>query len=305
MTTRIEIATSVFDSRAAIRKKKFAHIFPAKKLTDLFLLDVYTIDKNLSEKQLNSLASALCNPVTQNFYFRTEQIKSEHALKQKFDWAIEIGYLPGVTDNVSHTVEEIATDLLKINFENGERVYTSQVTFLSGKLNEKEVQEIANSLYNPLIQRAHIKSRKQFERDGGMDVVVPSVKLTKKPAADEVDLDIPDEELTKIGKAGIANPDGTRRGPLALDLTFMKTIQAYFKKQKRKPTDIELESLAQTWSEHCKHTIFADPMDEIKDGLYKTFIKGATQEIRAKKGKNDFCISVFTDNSGAIAFDDE
>ncbi len=72
----------------------------------------------------------------------------------------------------------------------------------------------------------------------------------------------------------------------------------------RKPTDIEIESLAQTWSEHCKHTIFADPIDEIKDGLYKHYIQRATKEIRKKKGKKDFCISVFTDNSGAIAFDE-
>jgi phosphoribosylformylglycinamidine synthase subunit PurSL len=210
-----------------------------------------------------------------------------------------------VTDNVSHTVEEIATDLLKITFVNSERVYTSHVTFIEGTLTEKEVQELANSLYNPLIQRAYIKSRKQFEKEGGMDVVIPAVHLTKTPSADEVDLNISDDELATIGKAGIANPDGTRRGPLALDLMFMKTIQAYFKKLKRNPTDIELESLAQTWSEHCKHTIFANPIDEIQDGLYKTYIQRATKEIRKKKGKDDFCVSVFTDNSGAIAFDDE
>ncbi len=71
------------------------------------------------------------------------------------------------------------------------------------------------------------------------------------------------------------------------------------------PTDIELESLAQTWSEHCKHTIFAAALDEVEDGLYATYIKGATAAIRAAKGKDDFCVSVFRDNSGAIAFDDE
>jgi phosphoribosylformylglycinamidine synthase II len=305
MTTRIEIATTVFDSRAAVRQKKFNELLSAKKIANIFLLDTYTVDKQLSETQLTNLASTLCNPVTQAFHFRTEKTKSEYALAQTFDWALEIGYLPGVTDNASHTVEEIATDLLKVSFQNGERVYTSQVTFIDGKLTEKEVQELANSLYNPLIQRAHIKTRKQFEKDGGMDVVVPSVKLTKEPSADEVDLDISDEELVKIGKAGIANPDGTRRGPLALDLAFMKSIQAYFKKLGRKPRDIEIESLAQTWSEHCKHTIFANPMDEISEGIYKTYIQGATKKIRKNKGKDDFCVSVFTDNSGAIAFDDD
>ena len=73
---------------------------------------------------------------------------------------------------------------------------------------------------------------------------------------------------------------------LISSLRIMKTIQTYFKKLGRQPTDVELESIAQTWSEHCKHTIFADPIDELKDGLFKTYIKGATEKIRKqKKGK--------------------
>ncbi|MFH1420608.1 MAG: AIR synthase-related protein, partial [Candidatus Aenigmatarchaeota archaeon] len=93
-------------------------------------------------------------------------------------------------------------------------------------------------------------------------------------------------------------------GPLALDLKYMHAIRYYFHQQGRNPTDVELESLAQTWSEHCVHTITTGEMDEIKDGLFKTFIKKATDEIRAKRGKDDFCRSVFEDNSGAIIFDD-
>ena len=69
---------------------------------------------------------------------------------------------------------------------------------------------------------------------------------------------------------------------------------------------MELESLAQTWSEHCKHTIFASPMDDdVPDGLYKTYIQAATNRIRKEKGENDICLTVFTDNSGAIIFDDQ
>jgi len=119
-----------------------------------------------------------------------------------------------------------------------------------------------------------------------------------------VSLSVSDEELKKIGRDGILDEDGTRRGPLALDIHSMKAIQKYFKKLGRDPKDIELESLAQTWSEHCKHTIFANQIDRIKNGLYKTYIKGATNLIRKQKGNKDFCISVFSDNSGGIVFDD-
>ena len=86
----------------------------------------------------------------------------------------------------------------------------------------------------------------------------------------------------------------------------MHAIRDYFKKNGRNPTDVELESLAQTWSEHCKHTIFASAMDDdVPAGLYKTYIQAATNKIREEKGENDICLSVFSDNSGAIIFDDQ
>lgn len=301
MTTRIGIGATVFDTRATVRQKKFQNL-GYKQISDLWIYDVYTIDKQFSQQQLDDVASRLANPLTQNVIFRTEKIKVTPP--KKFAFAIEIGFLPGVTDNVAHTTKEIIEDGLNVKFTDTEGIYTSQVTFLSGNLTETDANQIGLTLYNPLIQRAHIKNYSQYVKDGGMDVIVPKVKIVHKPSVSEVNLNVSDEELATIGKQGIANPDGTRRGPLALDLMYMKTIQAYFKKLKRNPTDIELESLAQTWSEHCKHTIFADPMDEVTDGLFKTYIKKATEEIRKKKGKDDFCVSVFTDNSGSIAFDE-
>ncbi|MDE2589754.1 MAG: phosphoribosylformylglycinamidine synthase, partial [Patescibacteria group bacterium] len=305
MPVRIEIATVVFDSRAVLRKNKFSDFPFADKIQDVFLLDVYTTDKHFYDEQLDKLGSALCNPVTQQYFFRTQDRGNDYILNKPFDWVVEVGFLPGVTDNVAHTVKEIAMDLLKVSFDNGEDFYTSQATFITGKLTKEEVEEIANSLYNPIIQRVRIKSRKEFEKDGGMDVIIPKVTLTQTPQVTEVNLTVSDEELETIGKAGIANADGTRRGPLALSLQYMKTIQEHFKKLERNPNDIELEAIAQTWAEHCKHTIFADPLDEIANGLFKEHIKKATEEVRKKKGKKDFCISVFTDNSGGIAFDDE
>lgn len=302
MTTRIEIGASVFDTRAAVRQKKFQNA-GYKHITNIWILDVYTIDKDFEQTQLVEIASRLANPLTQNAFLRTEKIKATPP--KKFAFAIEIGFLPGVTDNIAHTTREIIEDGLTVKFATTEGVYTSQVTFVDGKITEKDAKDIAASLYNPLIQRAHIKRYTDFVKDGGMDVIVPKVKLAHKPTVSEVNLSVTDDELTKIGKQGIVNPDGTHRGPLALDLIYMKTIQEHFKNLGRNPTDIELESIGQTWSEHCKHTIFADPIDEITDGLFKTYIRRATEEIRTRKGKDDFCISVFTDNSGGIALDDD
>lgn len=329
MAVRIEVATTVFDTRADLRKKKLQNL-GYKNIKDIQILDVYTIDKDFTTAQLEEIGSRIANPVTQTFMVKGEEKRVKEDEKM-FAYAIEIGFLPGVTDNVSHTTKELIEDLLHTEFTNDEDVYTSHVMFITGDVTQKEAEAIANNFYNPLIQRVHIKSYKDFMKDGGMDVIVPKVTLKKTIEVSEVNLNVSDEELEKIGKQGIANSDGTRRGPLALNLQFMKTIQAYFKKLGRNPTDIELESIAQTWSEHCKHTIFADPIDDVKEGLFKTYIKRATEVIRKEKAQRviarnemtkqsqkrnrhadardddpgDFCVSVFTDNSGGIALDDD
>ena len=140
-----------------------------------------------------------------------------------------------------------------------------------------------------------------------MDVVIPLVDLHELPAAELVSLDLDDPDLIRIGKEGIVDSEtGQRRGPLALDLAQLHAIRDYFATKGRKPTDIEIESLAQTWSEHCKHTIFASPLeDDMPKGLYKTCIQAATNRIRQERGEKDICLSVFSDNSGGIIFDDQ
>ncbi len=298
MANRIEIIPTNGDTRAQVRNEKLRRSGFGRKLKDINLVDVYTIDSRIKKSDLNKVASMLTNPVT-------EKSSINKSLSPKeFDWAIEIGYLPGVTDNIAHTAKEGIEDLLGSKLNENEGVYSSQVTFLSGKLSLEEVTKISESLANPLIQRISIKNYEEFKKNG-MDVIVPKVRLNTEQKVDLVDiLNASTEELVVIGKQGIENSDGTRRGPLALDLICMKTIQAYFKNLDRNPTDVEVESIAQTWSEHCKHTIFADPMDRIEDGLYNTYIKAATEIIRKQKGDKDFCVSVFTFFSGAIIFDE-
>lgn len=268
----------------------------------------YLINADLNTSQLNILAGLLTNKKLENYFIDKLPNLS------KFSYLIEIGFAPGVTDNVAHTVMEEMADSLNRPFKLGEGVYTSKIFLIKENIGIKEANKFASTLYNPLIERAGVFSLPLSTR-GGLGRGVPEVILPKKKDVVVVKIiGATDEELIKIGKEGIQDPDGlpaqagTRRGPLALDLASMKVIQKYFKSIKRDPTDIELESLAQTWSEHCKHTIFANSIDDIKDGLYKTYIKGATNKIRkakAKRGQQDFCLSVFSDNAGGIVFDDK
>jgi phosphoribosylformylglycinamidine synthase len=296
MAIRIDVITTIPDARAALKTKAFQEIAP--KVRSVVIADSYLIDSNLSKTGLEEARSALVNPAV-------EEGIIGRFLPKAFDFAVEIGYLPGVTDNVGTTAQETIEDATGKKFKEGEHVYSSQVFFISGKISESDAHKIAASLHNPLIQRASVMTAAQVKREKNKPVSVPKVALHGSSKVLEVDLDVSDAELEEIGKRGIRTPEGTFRGPLALELDFMHAIQAHFRKLGRKPTDIELEALAQTWSEHCKHTIFANPLDEIENGIYKAYIKRATEEIRKKKGKNDFCVSVFKDNSGGIVFDDE
>jgi len=299
MPNKITVKYKIPDARSKVKKAQFENLGFEGKITSVHLVESYTIDAEVSSSELKHVANILANPLLE------EALINDEGAPKRFDWAIEIGFLPGVTDNVGNTTKETIEDLLKRKFSDGEGVYTSLIYFIRTDLTKKEITKIADSLYNPLIQRATVKEAESYKKDNGMGIAIPKVQLDAKMDVSEIDLNISDEKLDLLGKMGIENLDSTRRGPLALDLDSLKVIKKYFASKDRKATDIELESIAQTWSEHCKHTIFANPIDEVKDGLYKAYIKKATQEIRRKKGKDDFCLSVFKDNSGAIDFDEK
>ncbi|MDP3882146.1 MAG: AIR synthase-related protein [Nanoarchaeota archaeon] len=294
---RIEVISKIDDARAIVKKKEIESLGFAGKIKEVHVIDVYTFDHDFSPIELAKISDMLVNPVTQI-------VKVDSPSDIRGDWVIEIGFLPGVTDNVGNTVQEGLEDLFNKRFDK-HLVFTSQMIVLSGDISAKDASFIGNAFANSLIQRISIKDKEKYLKEEGMDCIVPQVRLTGQPSTSLVDLNSSDEELVKLGKEGIANPDGSRRGPLALDLESMKTIQDYFLKvEKRMPTDIELESIAQTWSEHCKHTIFANELDEIKEGIFKACIKKATNKISAERGYRDFCISVFEDNAGGIIFDE-
>jgi phosphoribosylformylglycinamidine synthase len=271
-------------------------------IDELHLVDVYTIatvQRDISPAELAEIGGRLTNPVVQDFVV-------DEATRALFDYAIEVGFLPGVTDNVGMTARQTIEDYLGISFGEGEAVSSSSLYLVRGRLAPEALARLAATLANPLVNRVSTKTRQEYG-ENGMDRVVPQVRLHELPTAGTVDLAIPDADLVRLGKEGIIDPlTGQRRGPLALDLAQLCAIRDYFDRAGRQPTDVELESLAQTWSEHCKHTIFASAMDDdLPKGLYKTCIQAATNEIRAEKGDRDICVTVFTDNSGAIVFDDE
>ncbi len=102
------------------------------------------------------------------------------------------------------------------------------------------------------------------------------------------------------------------RGQLSLSAAEMATIQQHFRELGRDPTDAELETIAQTWSEHCSHKTLAGAIDyrdengvRAFDNMLKETIFAATKSIREQLAERDWCVSVFRDNSGVVKFDDQ
>lgn len=269
------------------------------------VVDVYTIDADLDAGIVEALKTdVFVDPVIQKGYI-------DEATPVSCDWIIEVGFKPGVTDNVGRTAKEVIEALSGHKFKEDEGVFTSRMYFLKGKLEEKQVVTIAEGmLANTVINRYAYKNSAQYRNNKGMGIYIPKVRVEHEPAVDTFDLSTGIEEMLKIN----------RERTWALSRDELAIIQRYFLRkeiiEERKkmgltasPTDVEMEALAQTWSEHCKHKIFNAQIEYEEDGnvetidsLIKTYIMGSTETIRKQKGRKDFCLSVFKDNAGVIRF---
>ncbi len=243
---------------------------------DIRVADAYVIDRDMTEAELQLIADEVFrDPVIQD-------VVINEAIEIPYDRLIEVGFRPGVTDNVARTAREAIQRTLDIHFGPDEGVYSRKLYFIRGNL----------------------------ER---LDLTVPRVTQKAKIAIRRIDLEISDDELMRLSREGV----------LALNLQEMVTIRDFFRTQdfRRKRillglgheiTDCELEVLAQTWSEHCKHKIFNATIDYWEgsehsriNGLFSTYIQASTERIRGERGDDDYCLSVFKDNAGVIKFDDD
>ena len=310
MPHRIEITLKdeVRDPRGERIKREIEH-FLHLSVDQVRTIDVYTVDAQLCADELGAVAAGpFSDPVIQNF-------SVDRPAASGFDFLVEVGFRPGVTDNVGRTAGEAITYLLGRPLATGEAVYTSVQYLISGSVARADAERIATGLLcNTLIQRYQILDAATFKAQGGVAPFVPKVQVEAKVEVNTVNLEVADGELMRISRDGV----------LALTLDEMKIIQAHYRDpqvlEARKglglggaPTDVELEALAQTWSEHCKHKIFSADVDyddgagnrEKINSLFKSYIQKTTADVRAALGEKDYCLSVFKDNAGVIRFNDD
>jgi phosphoribosylformylglycinamidine synthase len=269
-------------------------------------IDVYAIDADLTPQEVERVRrELLTDPIIQ-------ESSATSRLARDFSWVIEVGFRPGVTDNVGKTTREGIEEVLGRRLASEEAVYTSRQYLLTGRLTRNEVERIAGDLLaNSLIQRWEIRSMVDWAEGYDTTLGVPKVRGATQPRVESIPLNLSDAELLQLSDSRM----------LALSREEMWAIRRYYEHPSRVaerralglpewPTDVELEALAQTWSEHCKHKIFnahvtyTDEQGRIQDidSLFKTFIVRATEEISQRV---DWLVSVFHDNAGVIRLNED
>ena len=225
--------------------------------------------------------------------------------------SILIGFKPGVTDNRA----QAALDGLNTLFPNHTEMSVSTTIgyHFWDVPNEVNIDWLVGQLHNSLIERSESTDRRM-----NTEISWPSLDFPNRPDLDQtppsiIDLEVSDEELLQISETGL----------LALNLEEMKAIQSHYRDEtiqlERKskglhataPTDVELECLAQSWSEHCKHKIFAAKIHHVDtetgedteiDSLFKTYIMRPALDMQEEF---DWLLSLFHDNSGVIEWTPE
>ena len=305
MVAKIEIALKpeLFDAEGASLKAQAQDYFGIT-VDSVRLINIITLDAEFTAAQLEEIRTRIfTNPVI--------HVSGFDALAIEFDWAVWVGFRPGVRDTAASTAREAIENLLKITFKEEEACYTSKLFCIRGKdLDEEKVNLIAReSLANDLIQQWKIFEKGKQDARKNIGLTVPKVVLSHIPTVKAFSIDS-DEELMRISD----------ERNLALNPRDVPTIREYFLREEIRserrevgldlPTDIELEYIAQARSDHCNHNTFkglfrykdlSTGKETVVDNLFKTCIEEPTLDIQKKK---PWVVSVLWDNAGVGRFDD-
>lgn len=266
---------------------------------------LYTVRYPLSETQLVDFATrCLADPVLHDVRL------NELTGGEGFATYILVARRPGVTDDEGTSAQNALADLLNEPLDvHTQHIFSKKLYLLENDLPEADLRRIAEELLgNKLINWLEVGRVADGIRDytprpgGGAEAITEVISLTG----------LSDTELVQLSKKNI----------YALNLEEMRAVRDYFAaadtQAERKaaglpadPTDCELEIIAQTWSEHCKHKEFsalinykdlATGEEKQVDSIFKTYIKDATSEVdrQLRANGNDWLVKVFSDNAGAV-----
>jgi phosphoribosylformylglycinamidine synthase II len=207
-------------------------------------------------------------------------------------WLIEILPHPGVTDAEGDSLgEALSRDGLP-----GVRARAGHRYRLHGALEPVIVAAAARRLAHAVVESVAWRPAScpadlawwsgAFMPDASPDPTVETIPLRGLDAA----------ALQELGA----------RKLLSLPSQDLETVRDHFAAQNRDPTDVELETIAQTWSEHCAHRTFKATIQHREPGAPDLEIPGllkSTIMAATDTAKRPWVLSAFKDNAGVIAFD--
>jgi phosphoribosylformylglycinamidine synthase subunit PurSL len=168
MPSRIEVASDVINAEGNSVRNRIASGLGIH-VDEVRVIDAYILDGELTQRELERLGSTLfADPTTQRF-------SGGRPAAKDFDWAIDVGYRPGVTDNAGRTASQAVEEMLGRPVD----VYTSKQYLLRGRLTPDQVDRIGHGmLANSLIETVSIKSSGEWDSSTGFgDPVLPFVCL--------------------------------------------------------------------------------------------------------------------------------
>ncbi|HEX9745151.1 MAG TPA: phosphoribosylformylglycinamidine synthase subunit PurL [bacterium] len=246
------------------------------KITGVKVANIFKFKGDFDSNDLERIARfLLADSVTEEYSINTP------VLDESGGTVFEVAFNPGVMDPVEQSARKALTEL---GIKNIDGIKTGKKYIFSGKTDPHSLNLFASgNLYNKVIQHLVVDGENPFPASTKYEYTQNTVELDGKS----------DDELLDISRTGL----------LSLNIDEMLTIQEYFRKEGRDPTDVELETIAQTWSEHCYHKTFRSKFDFNGKGipnLLKSTVMKATTDLNLP-----WCVSVFVDNAGIISFDDE
>ena len=285
--------------------------------------DVYLVD-GVPGLRPGDLVELVCDRVAQQAALRAAPAGAAPA----WDLLLEVAARPGVSDPVATSLRGALHGILGLPVPETALVQTARQYLLhsrgqsstsSGELSGGRLptasEQAFGGLYNPLIQSALTITAQQWREGMRPPRIYPAAGGAARlgPAAAAGVARVPVAAMSDAQLAALSE-----ERLLALSLAEMRAIRDHFRapatRQQRRAagigdaaTDVELEMLAQTWSEHCKHKIFNAAIEyrdgdrvEVIDSLFDTCIRATTSDVDRGDG---FLRSVFHDNSGVIEFD--
>jgi phosphoribosylformylglycinamidine synthase II len=252
--------------------------------------NIYFLSEHPGSETVERISSALlADPVTE--IARWWDLSQEDLPTGEGMQVVEVAFRPGVTDIPARELEKGMGELGFTTL----RAATGTRYEIEGDVSHEELRRLTRALLcNETVQHfAFGTIPPHFTADAAPDSTVEQVSLEG----------LNDAELVALSKARL----------LSLDANEMRAIQAHFAAEGRHATDVELETLAQTWSEHCVHKTFRAKIEfthldhdgnilkeEMVEGLLRQYLRAATDEL-----DRPWLRSAFVDNAGIIAFDDQ